>query len=87
MVGVDYSMNELRECINMAVGYPLELLVLCVLCVLHVCVSCVLGVYWVYESLSYVISQPSKQYALPPLSVNQEKKDMGLIFYFENVLS
>ena len=80
-------MNELIECINMAVRYPLDLLVLCVLCVLHVCVSCVLGVYWVYESLLYVISQPSKQHALHRLSVNQEKKEMGLIFYSDNVLT
>lgn len=48
MVGVENSMNELIECINMAVGYPLELLVLYVLCVLHACVAIVLGVYQVY---------------------------------------
>ena len=37
------SMNELREYINMAVRYTLEILMLCVLCVLNVCVACVLG--------------------------------------------
>ena len=41
MVGVEDSMNEMREFINMAVRYLLELRVVCVL---YVCVACVLGV-------------------------------------------